>query len=179
MAKTLQSRTFSIPIDCQLAKAYEFVSDPANLPKWAKAFCKSVKKSGDDWIMETPQGPMKVRFAKKNALGVLDHYVNPTPEIEVFVPMRVLPNGSGSEVIFTLFRLPEMSDEKFAEDIGMVERDLQTLKNVLEVDFLTSPRNTTKCVNGRKGSIPKAPDTFLYTAGRRRDFSWFEAAGKQ
>ena len=83
--------------------------------------------------METPRGPMKVRFVGKNDLGVLDHYVNPTPEIEVYVPMRVLPNGSGSEVVFTLFRLPDMSDEKFAENIGMVERDLKTLKSVLEI----------------------------------------------
>lgn len=83
--------------------------------------------------METPRGPMKVRFVGKNDLGVLDHYVNPTPEIEVYVPMRVLPNGSGSEVVFPLFRLPDMSDEKFAENIGMVERDLKTLKSVLEI----------------------------------------------
>lgn len=47
--------------------------------------------------------------------------------------MRVLPNGSGSEVIFTLFRLPDMSNEQFAEDVGMVERDLKTLKDVLEI----------------------------------------------
>jgi hypothetical protein len=46
--------------------------------------------------------------------------------------MRVLSNGSGSEVVFTLFQLPEMSDEQFAEDTAMVERDLKTLKNVLE-----------------------------------------------
>jgi hypothetical protein len=62
----------------------------------------------------------------------LDHYVTPAPELEVYVPMRVLPNGSGSEVFFTLFRSTDMSDEKFAEDVGMVERDLKTLKNVLE-----------------------------------------------
>ena len=43
---------------------------------------------------------MKVRFAEKNTFGVLDNYVSPTPEIEVYVPMRVLPNGSGSEVVF-------------------------------------------------------------------------------
>jgi hypothetical protein len=46
--------------------------------------------------------------------------------------LRVLPNGSGSEVVFTLFRAPEMTPEKFAEDIGLVGRDLLTLKTVLE-----------------------------------------------
>lgn len=46
--------------------------------------------------------------------------------------MRVLSNGSGSEEIFTLFRLPDMSDEKYDEDAARVERDLKTLKNTLE-----------------------------------------------
>jgi uncharacterized protein YndB with AHSA1/START domain len=130
---TFPSRTLSISIDCQPARVYEFVSNPENLPKWATAFCKSVTKSNNDWIMQTPRGSMKVRFAEKNAFGVLDHYVTPAPELEVYVPMRVLPNGSGSEVIFTLFRLADMSNEQFAEDVGMVERDLETLKDVLEI----------------------------------------------
>ena len=130
---TFPSRTSSISINCQPARVYEFVSNPENLPKWAKAFCKSVTKSNDDWIMQTPRGSMKVRFAEKNAFGVLDHYVTPAPELDVYVPMRVLPNGSGNEVIFTLFRLPDMSNEQFAEDVGMVERDLKTLKDVLEI----------------------------------------------
>ena len=75
---------------------------------------------------------MKIRFVEKNDLGVLDHYVSPTPGVEVFVPMRVIANGSGSELIFTLFRSPHMSDEKFAEDIGWVQRDIQILKQILE-----------------------------------------------
>jgi len=75
---------------------------------------------------------MNVRFVKNNDLGVLDHYVSPAPGAEVYVPMRVLPNGSGSDVLFTLFKLPGMSDEKYAEDAGLVTRDLETLKRVLE-----------------------------------------------
>jgi hypothetical protein len=48
------------------------------------------------------------------------------------IAMRVLPIGSGSEVIFTLFQVPDMSDEQYAEDAELVERDLQTLKSTLE-----------------------------------------------
>jgi hypothetical protein len=75
---------------------------------------------------------MKIRFAERNDYGVLDHFVTPAPGMEIYVPMRVLPNGSGSEVVFTLFRMPEMSEEEFARDAGMVERDLRVLKSVLE-----------------------------------------------
>ena len=68
MAKTLGSRTLSISIECHPAKVYEVVSNPENLPKRGKAFCKSVTKSNDDWIMQTPRGSVKVRFTEKNAL---------------------------------------------------------------------------------------------------------------
>lgn len=128
------SRTVSISIDRPPDKVYDFISNPENLPKWAAGLCKSVKKTNADWIVETPQGPMKIRFAEKNDFGVADHYVNPAPGAEVYVPMRVLRNGSGSEVIFTIMRSPDMTDEKFAEDIGLVERDLRILRSVLEKD---------------------------------------------
>ncbi len=67
-----------------------------------------------------------------NDFGVFDHYVSPTPGQEILNLMRVVPNGTGSEVIFTLFQLPEMSNDRYAEDLGMVERDLKVLKSVLE-----------------------------------------------
>jgi hypothetical protein len=31
--------------------------------------------------------------------------------------MRVIPNGEGSEVLFTLFQAPDMSDDAFAENV--------------------------------------------------------------
>lgn len=83
-------------------------------------------------MVETADGPLGFRFVPRNELGVLDHAVRLPSGVEVFVPMRVVPNGDGSEVIFTLFQAPGMSDEKFAEDAAMVERDLRTLRRVLE-----------------------------------------------
>ena len=46
--------------------------------------------------------------------------------------MRVVPNGEGSEFIFTLMRQTGIADEKFAEDKAAVEKDLKTLKEFLE-----------------------------------------------
>ena len=126
------SRTLRVSINCPAGEVYRFVSNPENLPKWATAFCTSVRKSNADWIVDTPEGAMKVRFADANDFGIVDHYVYPAPGVEVYVPMRVLPNGSGSEVLFTLFRLPDMSDAKHAADVRSVERDLRTLKKILE-----------------------------------------------
>ena len=53
--------------------------------------------------------------------------------IEVYVPMRVVKNGINvSEVIFTLFYASNISEEKFAQDMKMVEQDLKNLKNIME-----------------------------------------------
>lgn len=126
------SRTLSISIARRPEDVYRFASDPRNLPNWAAAFCKSVKQVDGRWIMETPRGEAAVRFVEENSFGVLDHVVTVAPGVDVYVPMRVVPNGAASEVVFTLFRMSGMSPEQFAEDVGMVERDLAGLKRVLE-----------------------------------------------
>ena len=127
-----ESRTISVSIRCQLSKVYDFIAAPENFPKWATGLCKSITKTGDEWIAETPQGSMKVRFTERNDFRVVDHFISPAPGVEIYVPLRVIANGSGSEVIFTLFRLPEMSDDKFAEDAEWVAQDLRALKELLE-----------------------------------------------
>jgi len=128
----LESRTLNTHIACAPQKVTDFVADPRNLPRWASAFCKSVRPDGDNWIVETPNGPIGLRFVPRNDLGVLDHYVTPVPGTEIYVPMRVVANGDGSEVLFTLFRLPGMTDQDLGRDAGMVEGDLAALKRVLE-----------------------------------------------
>jgi hypothetical protein len=129
---TLRSKTLSVSVECSPGHVYEFVSNPENLPKWARAFCRSVRRSEGGWIVETPDGPMRITFVEQNEFGVLDHYVSPAPGLEILNPMRVVPNGSGSEVIFTLFQSLDVSEEEYSEDVRLVEHDLRTLKDVLE-----------------------------------------------
>jgi len=132
MATMYQSRNLSVQIRRNPRDVYNFTSVPENFPRWASGLGKSLKRKNGEWIAETPQGPIKVRFTERNEFGILDHYVIPESGVEIYIPMRVIPNGSGSELIFTLFRLPDGSDEKFAEDAEWVMRDLTALKNLLE-----------------------------------------------
>jgi hypothetical protein len=48
------------------------------------------------------------------------------------VPLRVVQNGDGAEVIITLYRQPGMDDERFAGDIKLINRDLKLLKALVE-----------------------------------------------
>jgi hypothetical protein len=132
MATMYQSRNLSVQIKRHPRDVYNFTSVPENFPRWASGLGMSLKRVNGEWIAETPQGPMKVRFTERNEFGILDHYVSPEPGVEIYIPMRVIPNGSGSELIFTLFRLSDISEEKFAADAEWVMRDLTALKNLLE-----------------------------------------------
>jgi hypothetical protein len=132
MATLLQSRNLSVSINRNAKDVYSFVSVPENFPRWASGLGKSLKKVNGEWIAETPEGPVKVRFTERNEFGILDHWVSPKPGVQIYIPMRVIANGSGCELIFTLFRLPDMSDEQFVADAEWVMRDLTSLKILLE-----------------------------------------------
>jgi hypothetical protein len=81
---------------------------------------------------DAPFGRVRIRFAEMNALGVMDHDVELDSGMVVHNPMRVLPNGNGSEFVFSLFRQPGMSEEQFVADGLAVEKDLNRLKELLE-----------------------------------------------
>ncbi|MGH2369709.1 MAG: SRPBCC family protein [Chloroflexota bacterium] len=113
-------------------EVYDFAVVPENLPQWATGLGTAGERVGDEWVAQTAQGPVRVRFVERNELGVLDHYVTlPGGEV-VYSPMRVVANGSGSALSFTLFRRPGMTDEQLAADAAWVERDLKALKQLLE-----------------------------------------------
>lgn len=132
MATLLQSRNLNIFINRNAKDVYDFVSVPENFRLWASGLGKSLKQVNGEWLAETPEGAAKIRFTEHNELGILDHWVSTEPGLEIYIPMRVIPNDGGSELIFTLFRLPGMSDEKFSADAEWVMRDLTTLKKLLE-----------------------------------------------
>lgn len=130
MNKLDETRTVSVAISCPVEKVYKFLSAPANFPQWASGLCNEIKKKNGNWVAVTPQGPAKIEFTKKNTFGILDHTVT-MGRNKVYVPMRVLPNNKGCEVTLTIYR-NKMSDSRFKEDIGWVERDLDALKDLLE-----------------------------------------------
>ena len=123
----------SVSISREPAAVYEFASDPRNLPRWAAGLVGSeLTQEGDEWVTEAPMGKVHIKFVPKNPYGVLDHDVRLESGVTIHNPMRVVPNGEGSEFIFTVIRQPGLSDEKFAADKAAVGRDLQTLKALLE-----------------------------------------------
>jgi mannose-6-phosphate isomerase-like protein (cupin superfamily) len=127
-----ESRHVSERIDRPAAEVYEYVVDPVNIPSWAQGLGMAVENVDGQWFVETGSGRVEVAFAARNEFGVLDHEVTLSSGEVVYVPMRVIADGSGSEVVFTVRRQPEMSDEDFARDAGLVQADLTRLRRILE-----------------------------------------------
>jgi hypothetical protein len=132
MSQLMKSKTLSVSIAASPSAVYEFASNPENMPKWARGFAKAVTLAKDGWVVETAEGSVALRFVERNVLGVLDHIVTLPTGLKIRNPMRVMPNGNGSEVVFTLFQTENLSDKEFAADAELVKNDLRTLKQILE-----------------------------------------------
>ena len=129
----LESRTISISIARDWKEVYEAVWRPQDFRRWASGLSESrlERDEADWWRADGPEGPIRIRFTGHNPFGVMDHFVDTGGGAQVYVPMRVVANGEGAEVLFTLFRQPGMSEEKFASDADWVARDLLALKTLL------------------------------------------------
>ena len=125
-------KNISVSIHRSPQDVYAFVSNGEYLPRWATGLGNKIRRVGGEWLAEGPLGNVKVRLADPNELGVADQDVILEAGVTVHNPIRVVPNGTGSTVIFTLMRLPGVSEQKFAADSKWVERDLTTLKTLLE-----------------------------------------------
>lgn len=129
---TAESRHLSEHIDRPADAVYPYASDPANLPAWAPGLGNAVDQVDGSWFVETPMGRVGFAFAEPNDYGVLDHDVTlPSGEV-IYNPMRVIKHGEGCEVVFSLRRLPELSDEEFERDAKAVAGDLARLKSIME-----------------------------------------------
>lgn len=125
----LEARTISISINRNWKEIYDAVWRPEDFPKWASGLSKSsLTRDGGAWRAEGPEGKIRITFTGHNAFGVMDHYVEVGNGTNIYVPMRIIQNGDGAEVLLTLFRQPGMSDEKFAADAEWVGRDLLALR---------------------------------------------------
>ncbi len=128
----LPARTFSISIRHEWQDLYEQIWRPGFFAQWAAGLAESaLRQDGEAWVADGADGPIRIRFTPHNEFGVMDHWVD-TGETVVHVPLRVMANGNGAEVMLTLYRQPGMSDDDYSSDVKLVTRDLKALKALIE-----------------------------------------------
>lgn len=130
---TYPTQHISVSVNRAFEDVYRFISNPQNITKWAEGLASStLVQSGDSWIAESPMGKVSIKFSSDNSDGIVDHWVTlPSGEVN-YNPLRVVKNNKGSEIIFTLFHLPRMTEDDFIKDASLIENDLLALKNLLE-----------------------------------------------
>lgn len=129
---TYTSRHLSETIDRSPADVYAFAADPRNLPAWASGLSTTIEEVDGAWVAESGLGRVTVEPAPHNQYGVLDHVVTLPDGSRVTNSLRVVPNGDGSDVVFSLVQLPGTDLDAFESDAAAVLRDLARLKALLE-----------------------------------------------
>jgi hypothetical protein len=127
-----ESQHLSTYIERSAAEVYAYVGDPANLPNWATGLSGSIEQREGRWFAESPMGEVEVSFVPANPYFVLDHDVKLLDGTTFNNPMRVIADGNGCEVVFTLRRRPDLSDDDYEADATAIRTDLATLKRLLE-----------------------------------------------
>ena len=132
MSETFEVKHVTVSSARSPDEVYRFARDIPRWPDWAHGIGTSVRPDGDDWIATGPLGEVKVHFAEPNPYRVLDHDVTPPDGRRFHNAFRVVPNGTGSEAVFSVFRQAGATDQAFREDWQAVEKDLYTLKKLIE-----------------------------------------------
>ena len=124
-----RSRTISITVKKKIGDAFDAILQipPKLMPD---------AKMNDDgwWFFTGPHGKSRLKFNENKSLGILDHqYIDEVSSWNV--PMRVIPNGDFSEVVITLNKPDELTDDQFNQRISEIGEMVVTMKNIIESDI--------------------------------------------
>lgn len=128
---TQRSDTQAVTVHASAEQLFDFLANPENLPKWAVGFCHAIRRDDADdgcWVIRTAQGEVGIRYVTDRRLGVIDFHISPAPGVEAAAFSRVLPNGTGSEYVFTQVQSPGMPDEVFDGQVAALGEELRILQ---------------------------------------------------
>ncbi len=124
----MRSRTISIIVKKKTGDAFDAILKipPKMIP--------DAKMNDDGWWSFTGiHGKSRLKFNENKSLGILDHqYVD--EESSWDVPMRVVSSGDFSEVVITLNKPDELTDEQFDQRISEIGEMFNSMKKIIEHD---------------------------------------------
>ena len=121
-----RSRTITITLEKKTGDAFDAILKipPKMMPD------AQLNDSGW-WSFTGPYGKSMLKFNENKSLGILDHqYVD--EESSWDVPMRVVSNGDVSEVLITLNKPDEITDEQFDLRVEEISAMFNSMKNIIE-----------------------------------------------
>ena len=121
-----KSRTISLTVNKKTGEVFDAI---LNIPP--KMFPDAVQNNDGWWMFQGPFGKAKLKFRENEKFGILDH-IYEDPDGKWDVPMRVVPSGDVAEVIITLNKPHDLTDESFLMKVKEVEGILQKMKEAIE-----------------------------------------------
>jgi hypothetical protein len=123
----MESDTQALSIQAPPEAVLDLVGDPRNLPRWAPGFARAVRADGEDWIVDTGEAEIRRHIPVSRERGTVDFVAGPGARRGLFT--RVVANGDGSELVFTLV-FPAGAD--VAARRAVIARELATVKELCE-----------------------------------------------
>jgi hypothetical protein len=125
----MSSRTVTAVLDAPKAQVFDYLSQVANLPKWASEFARELKYEDGKAKVVNGLGEFYVSIDADRTTGVIDMYAGPTESELALFPTRVvaLPAG-GSAFSFTMFQGAEMPDELFESQYQSLLREFENIE---------------------------------------------------
>lgn len=125
-----RSETRSVSIAAPAGEVFGFLADPENIPRWAPGFASAIRPDGERWIVTNSAGELPVVIASDAGAGTVDILRDADRTTGAFA--RVVPNGAGSEMLFTLFFSPRTPEDAVAGQMATVDEELATVRKFAE-----------------------------------------------
>jgi hypothetical protein len=121
-----RSRTISITVKKKIGDTFDAILQipPKLMPD---------AKMNDDgwWFFTGPHGKSQLKFNENKSLGILNHqYID--EESSWNVPMKVVSSGDFSEVVITLNKPDELTNDQLDQRISEIGEMVVTMKNIIE-----------------------------------------------
>ena len=122
----IRTRTISIDVNKMVGDTFDSI---INL--FPKLIPDAKINSDGWWYFIGPYGKSKVKFNQNKSLGILDHeYVD--EESSWNTSMRIIPNGSFSEIIITLKKPEQLTNFQFDQRVEKISELATSMKTILE-----------------------------------------------
>jgi hypothetical protein len=122
-----RAETRSISIQAAPDTVIDLVGDAHALPRWAPNFASSVRVEDGHWVVNEE---LHIDLRVDRTLGTVDILrVNHLPSGAY---SRVVPNGDGSEYLFTLFFPHGTEEDAITRQMTIVEEELRTIRALCE-----------------------------------------------
>ena len=128
----MSSHTVTAVLPVSRQKAFDYLADIENLPRWATEFAREMEVVDGRHVVRNGLGEFLFEIRADEETGVIDMYAGPTEDAMALFPTRVvgLPDGS-SAFTFTMFQGPGMSDELFDQQYRSLLREFDNIEREL------------------------------------------------